>query len=212
MVSSDYHSKVESKDNPFAPLLTQTQKVLLGLMIKLENKNMSNIIPSFEVECEKHILHEKSIEHLVPVTRLYLAVCKMKSDVYRMRKTCLDAAYFMGDLVIPFLYTVLSSWAEVLPTQSTGNNIQNCCYILFLLCLFLEGSILAKVLVQVINLKTCNFPGYNLLNLRTIISRLHGYPSERWNSDDLFAEIVSVFKGKLLYFLLCFKLLDTKDW
>lgn len=60
------------------------------------------------------------------------------------------------------------------------------------------GSILPKVIVQVINLKTCNLPGYNLLNLRTVISRLHGYPSERWNSDELFTEIVSMFKGELV--------------
>lgn len=73
---------------------------------------------AFIIECEKRILHEKSIEHIVPLTGLYLAVCKMKSDVHRMRKTCLDALYFMGDLVIPFLYTVLSSWPEVLPTQN----------------------------------------------------------------------------------------------
>lgn len=87
-------------------------------MVKLEKKNISNIISTFLVECEKCILQEKSIERLIPLTRLYLAVCKMRRDVYRMRKTCLDAVYFMGDLVIPFLYTVLSSWADVLHNQN----------------------------------------------------------------------------------------------
>lgn len=121
MISADYNSKVENKDNPFAPLLTLKQKVLLGFMVKLENQNISNIIYTFMTECEKRILQEKSIEHVAPLTRLYLAVCKMKRNVHRMRKTCLDALYFLGDLVIPFLYTVLSSWPEVLPTQSESN-------------------------------------------------------------------------------------------
>lgn len=52
------------------------------------------------------------------------------------------------------------------------------------------------MIVQVINLKTCNLPGYNLINLRTVMSVLHGYPTERWNSDELFSEITSAFIGK----------------
>lgn len=99
-------------------MLTKKQKVLLGFMIKMERKNTSDMTFTFMNECEKCILQQKSVEQLIPLTRLYLAVCKLKRDVYRMRKTCLDAVYFMGDLVIPFLYTVLSSWAEVLPNQN----------------------------------------------------------------------------------------------
>lgn len=128
VVGSDYHSKVEHKNNPFEPLLTQKQKVLLGFMIKLKKSHTNNTITAFIIECEKRILQEQRIEHIIPLTRLYLAVCKMQQDVYRMRKTCLDALYFMGDLVIPFLYTVLSSWPEVLPTEneSYGKKSKNC--------------------------------------------------------------------------------------
>lgn len=118
VVACDYNSKVEKKENPFAPLLSEKQMVLLGFIVKLEIKNVSNIVPAFLIESERCILQEKSIERIIPLTRLHLAVCKMKRDVYRMRKMCLDALYFMDDLVIPFLYTVLTSWAEVLPPQS----------------------------------------------------------------------------------------------
>lgn len=117
IVRCDCNSKLDNKENPFAPLLTQTQKVLLGLLLKLQNR-MENLLPIFTVESEKSMLQEKSVERIVPLTRLYLAVCKMKEDVRRIRKMCLDALYFMGDLVVPFLYTVLTSWAEVLPRQS----------------------------------------------------------------------------------------------
>lgn len=86
-------------------------------MLKLETTN-STLIPTFLVEAEKQILQERELKRILPLTRLYLATCKVKKDVNRMRKTCLDALYFMGDLVIPFLYVVLTSWAEVLPLRS----------------------------------------------------------------------------------------------
>lgn len=115
---SDYRNKNDKAESPFAPILTKKQKILLGLLLKLEDLNVSNIIPEFLRETEQCILQEKCIEHIVPLTRLYMAVCKIKKDIHRIRKTCLDALYFMGDLVVPFLFIVLTSWMEVLPMQS----------------------------------------------------------------------------------------------
>lgn len=64
--------------------------------------------------------------------------------------------------------------------------------------LSVSDSILPKVLVQLILMKDCKKPGYNLMNLRTLISQLHGWPNETWDSDDIFSEMLRQFKGNLL--------------
>lgn len=117
-VCCDSHDAPDKKYSPPAPLLTATQRVLLCLMLQLEPVNMPNIFNTFLIQSEETLLStNQPIECIIPLTRLYLAVCRMKKDIHRMRRTVLDGFYFMGDLVIPFLYTVLTSWAEVLPTQ-----------------------------------------------------------------------------------------------
>lgn len=62
----------------------------------------------------------------------------------------------------------------------------------------LSDTLLMKVLVQIVNIKDCNKPGYNLMNLRMILSQVYGYPDldKRWNSDEMFADIFAQFRGK----------------
>ncbi|KAL3276120.1 hypothetical protein HHI36_020840 [Cryptolaemus montrouzieri] len=48
---------------------------------------------------------------------------------------------------------------------------------------------MVKVLIQLVNIKTCNLPGYNLLLLRELLSKYYRYPNEPWNSDQFFKEL-----------------------
>lgn len=63
--------------------------------------------------------------------------------------------------------------------------------------LFLDYP-LAKVLVQIVHLKECNKPGYNLMPLRKLLNNYYGYPMERWHSDDIFQDLYDNFLSNQL--------------
>ncbi|KAJ8970308.1 hypothetical protein NQ314_001298 [Rhamnusium bicolor] len=171
-VSQDIYDKPDDKYYP-APLMTKTQRILLTLMVRLERENVEDLLDRFLSKAETFLFKIGcGIRPMIPVTRLYMAVCRLRANIDRMRKFCCDAFYFMSDLAVPLLFTVLTSWTEVLPKEADLKNYP-----------------LAKVLVQVVHLKSCNKPGYNLLPLRFLLHQFHGYPNERWNCDEIFDEL-----------------------
>ncbi|XP_044764968.1 uncharacterized protein LOC123321435 [Coccinella septempunctata] len=157
---------------PRAPLMTHTQRVMFGLMLRLEKMNVSGLINTYLETSELYLINTKVLAQIEPLTRLNVAICKSHGYIERMRKFCLEAFYFMGDLAIPFFFTVLTSWIEVLPPAAES-----------------EGFPLVKVLVQLVHLKTCNRPGYNLLPLRDLLHKFYEYPNEPWNSETFFKEL-----------------------
>ncbi|XP_018577558.1 uncharacterized protein LOC108915892 isoform X2 [Anoplophora glabripennis] len=197
-VSQDIWDKPDVKYYP-APLMTRTQRILLGLMVRLEQENMEKVMDTFVSKTEAFLFKVGcGIRTLIPVVRLYMAVCKLRRDIDKMRNFCCDAFLFMGDLAVPLLFTVLTSWTEVLPMESDINKYP-----------------LAKILIQVVHLKSCNKPGYNLLPLKFLFSQFYGYPKERWNCDDMFEELFQQYlrnpnkSSDLAIRLLC-KNKDTK--
>lgn len=111
-------NKADTKYTPPAPVLTKTQRILLGLLVKLNQSESAGILDVFTVEAEKYILTSTNLQCIENLTRLYLAVCKLERKIHRMRRMVCDAFYFMGDFSIPFLFTVLSTWIEVMPMES----------------------------------------------------------------------------------------------
>ncbi|XP_045463918.1 putative uncharacterized protein DDB_G0282133 isoform X2 [Harmonia axyridis] len=162
-----------------APLMTHTQRVMLGFMLKLEKMNVYNLISTYLKVSEFYLIRTTELETIESLTRMNVAICKSHGYIERMRKFCLEAFYFMGDLAIPFLFIVLTSWIEVLPPAKDSKDFP-----------------LVKVLVQLINLKTCNIPGYNLLSLRDLLNKFYEYPREPWNSDNFFKEIFTNYLKK----------------
>lgn len=43
--------------------------------------------------------------------------------------------------------------------------------------------------MQIVHLKDCNKPGYNLMPLRSLLKSYYGYPIERWSNDDVFQDL-----------------------
>lgn len=113
--------------------MTDTQRTMLGIMVKLEKLNVKNLLTHFLAQCEKILLTSR-LQCISPLSRLYLAVLKMQTNIHRMRRMCLDAVYFMGDLAVPFMNVVLTCWPDVIPHKHEENkgNVYLCCLVLIL--------------------------------------------------------------------------------
>lgn len=118
-ISQDLKDKPDSLYTPPAPPMTQTQRVLLGLMQKLENLGCP-VFDKFFQQCELRLLSENKVICIEPITRFYMATCMLKKDIFYIRRFCLDALYFMGDLAIPFIYCALTCRLEIIPNSSEG--------------------------------------------------------------------------------------------
>jgi hypothetical protein len=119
-IAVDYHDAPDTKYSP-APLMTDVQRTMLGFMSKLENTNVIGVFDSFLTLAERRLLSCKVLNEIGPITRLYLATCKLEKNLTRMRKLCCDVFYFCGDFAVPFLFIVLTSWTEVLPHELNSN-------------------------------------------------------------------------------------------
>ncbi|CAG9824910.1 unnamed protein product [Phaedon cochleariae] len=171
-VAKDFHDKPINKYYP-APLMTRTQRIYLSLLVSLEKEITDGILEKFLSRTQLYIQRIGcGIQAAIPLTRLFLAVCRLKADINRMRTFCCEAFFYNGNLAVPILFTVLTSWVEVIP-----------------MAVDVENYPMAKVLVQLVHLKTFFMPGYNLIPLRCLLHQYHGYPKERRNCDELFEEI-----------------------
>lgn len=184
--------------------MTETQRILLGLMVKLENCEL-NIIYEFISLAEKRILTEKKLQFIDPVTRLYVACCMYKRDIYRIRRFICDAAYIMEDLFVPFMFAVLISWPEVIPYESESEGTLRKLFsnrkIICKIYNFILDVTLERVIVQVILSKTCNLQGYNLLNLQLLLNVHHKYPKERWNSEELLKNLLEQLSSNFFLYI-----------
>lgn len=54
-----------------------------------------------------------------------------------------------------------------------------------------------RMLVQIVNTKSCIQPGFSLENLKIILTKYHMYPNERWSENELFANLLENFKSEL---------------
>ncbi|KAJ8971323.1 hypothetical protein NQ317_012290 [Molorchus minor] len=117
-VSEDITEKADGKYYP-APLMTNTQRILLSLMVRLENENIEKLMDTFLTKAEIFLfIIGCGIQAMTPVARLYMAVCRLQANVSRMRMFCCYSFLYMRDLAVPLLFTVLTSWIEIFPMES----------------------------------------------------------------------------------------------
>lgn len=57
------------------------------------------------------------------LTRMYLVLSRIQKDRERVRIMCCNALYCMNLMSINVLYTVLTSWPEVLPNAEINKGI-----------------------------------------------------------------------------------------
>ncbi|CAH1100252.1 unnamed protein product [Psylliodes chrysocephalus] len=172
-ISRDIIDKPDRKYDP-APLMTRTQRIFLGLLVRLEKeKGFENILETFFFRTQEYMFKRGcSLQAAIPLTRLFLSLCRLHANINRMRTFCCEAFFHAGDLAIPIFFTVLTSWIDVMPLEVD-----------------IKTYPLAKVLFQLVHLKTCKKPGYNLFPLKCLLSQYHGYQTERWDCDAIFDEL-----------------------
>lgn len=91
------------------------QRALLGLMMHLEEKGSMGIVDSFLTHAEVTILRIKEVKLIDPIVRLYTIVCFYKRFLHRIRKFCCDILFYMENLAVPCIQTMLSCWLDILP-------------------------------------------------------------------------------------------------
>ncbi|XP_076264764.1 uncharacterized protein LOC143198967 isoform X1 [Rhynchophorus ferrugineus] len=176
-LSLDYHDKPDNSTPP-SPNLTSTQRILLGFLSKLDKSTHPNIFVDFLKAAEEKLFNKNTCDLLMlqPITRFYTAICKLRWDINRMRRFICEIFYFAADFAPTMLFIILTMWAEVIPMASD-----------------ISDNITAKVIVQLCHVKGCNKPGYNLLPLKDLLHKYFGYPTERWNCDEIFQDILVEF-------------------
>ncbi|XP_025833072.1 uncharacterized protein LOC108741666 [Agrilus planipennis] len=196
-LNEDIYDQPDTKYTPPAPLLTPIQRTLLGLMMALEKRNVK-VCEKFLIKAEAKLLVEKKLSQISPVLRIYLTICKLRRDKERMRRMCCDAVYFMGDLAVPFLFIVLTSWTEIIPVASQSENVP-----------------IVKTLLKVVMSKNCNKPGYNFANLKSLITQYYKY-KELGTDDNVFEDLFNKYKEvpswSLQYEILLLCKYSDKSW
>nr|CAH7729940.1 unnamed protein product [Callosobruchus chinensis] len=176
--------KPESKYHPLL-LITKTQWLFLKLMFRLKEEKMSGILQLYLQKAENLLYSRCSQSKVEPVTRLYVAICKLKGDVNRVRKFCCEAFYYTEDLAVILMFTVLTSWVEIFPMQDDMK-----CYPI------------ADVMVQLIYLKTNQKPQYKLHALKFLLNQYYGYPKERVNCDEFLKDLTQKYMSELMNFVI----------
>ncbi|CAH0548142.1 unnamed protein product [Brassicogethes aeneus] len=179
IASRDIYDKPSNTHNNYAPPLTETQMVLFGFMVRLDKTLCESVQEHFLKKTEIVMFSKVAdVQQANPLSRMYIAICKARKDMDRIRKFCCECFYFMEDLAVPVFFNVLTSWTQVLPKHEASNDCP-----------------MAKVLVQLVQLKVCNTPGFNLCPLRDLLHYFYGYPKERQDCNAVFKDIFNSYIG-----------------
>ncbi|KAK4872794.1 hypothetical protein RN001_014823 [Aquatica leii] len=176
-VSKDFHDSPTKGDYGLEPHLTVVQKGLYKFMMALEKLGVEGVCASFFRQADLYLRTVDTPVLLDPVVRLYVALCKGKSDYWQIRMALCGALADMRDLAVPYMYIVLQAWFEVLPRQDATTH----------------GHLLPKTIVQLILLKNVITPGYNLVNLRSLLFNYYGFSSDGNDSKKLFKELLDCY-------------------
>ncbi|VEN51564.1 unnamed protein product [Callosobruchus maculatus] len=154
-------------------LVTKLQWLFLKLMTQLEQANMRNIFELYLQTAERLFYRYCSRARVVPLTRLYVAICKLHGNVNRVRKLCCEAFYYMENLAVILLHTVLLSWIEIFPMHDN-----------------MKCFPIAEVMVQLIHFKKIKNRQHKLYPLKALLNQYYGYPEGPLNCDEFFGALV----------------------
>lgn len=99
-----------------APLLTEKEKVLLTLLLRLEKEKYPEMTNIFLSRSEQFLLYRGcSVKCSMPIVRLHLAICRLRANITRVRKFISDAFYLINDNAVPVCFTILKNWVDVMP-------------------------------------------------------------------------------------------------
>ncbi|KAJ8949959.1 hypothetical protein NQ318_002366 [Aromia moschata] len=106
-----------SLEKNFRDIPSKKNQVLISRLLQrsTDGEIPDEIIIEFKRQSPENIA---DIRTMAPVVRLYLAICRLRVNANKMRMFCCNAFLFMGDLAVPLLFIVLTSWTEIFPMES----------------------------------------------------------------------------------------------
>ncbi|KAB0791967.1 hypothetical protein PPYR_13928 [Photinus pyralis] len=173
----DIHDTPTKGNYPREPHLTTTQRGLYKFMMALEKLKVKGVCKAYFRQADSYLRIVKDPVALSPVTRLYVTICKGQFNYMQMRIAICSAIADLGDLAIPYIYTVLQIWIEVFPRKGMPAH----------------DHVLMRAIVQAIFLKGVPLPEYNSANLRYLLLNYYQFSSD--------CDVRAIFKELVKYYI-----------
>ncbi|XP_070518536.1 putative leucine-rich repeat-containing protein DDB_G0290503 isoform X2 [Cardiocondyla obscurior] len=184
----DHDEPLDKSFTPPAPMMTIYEQKIIALLVNLEVLRPTVIyfvqasieFNLFRLNTEAKNFH---LGQVASLTRIYVVLSRIQKDREKIRMMCCNALYSMGLKSITVLYTVLTSWPEVLPNAETNKGLLPKCIA------FLVNSL------QIENCTKFQKPSLQKLNsLKNYISIYYKY--DRDTTYDIVGELMTALKAK----------------
>lgn len=122
MEEVNHSDDLDKSFTPPAPPMTTFEQKIVTLLIDLEVlKPMVIYFVLAAIEYHLFRLNSDVQAEVDSFTRIYVVLSRIQKDRERVRMMCCNALYCMGLKSIRVLYTILTSWTEVLPNAEETN-------------------------------------------------------------------------------------------
>ncbi|KAH1003650.1 hypothetical protein HUJ04_003534 [Dendroctonus ponderosae] len=164
-----------NNDCPPSPVMTATQRIVLGFLTKLDNTTHKGILNKFLDVADLQLFKKPHDVNIIePITRVYTAICRMQLNINRMRRFICESFYFADEYANSIFFIVLTMWGNVMPMAADVAKYP-----------------LAKIIIQLCYTKKKPVP--QIMPLRDLLQKYFGYPADPWNSDELFEELLESY-------------------
>ncbi|XP_029659718.1 uncharacterized protein LOC115233440 isoform X2 [Formica exsecta] len=180
----EHDDALDKSFTPPAPLMATYEQKITALLIDLE-VSKPTVLHFVQVAIEYKLFNLSSeVKMRVgSLTRMYLVLSRIQKDRERVRIMCCNALYCMNLMSINVLYTVLTSWPEVLPNAEINNEILPTCIAFLIGSQQIQGTPSKKLLKK-------------LLALKTLVSTFYKYAYTKQARDDIVKELMTLLKAK----------------
>ncbi|KAL6439964.1 hypothetical protein ACFW04_002965 [Cataglyphis niger] len=180
----EHDHALDKSFTPPAPLMATYEQKITALLIDLE-VSKPTVLHFVQVAIEYKLfkLSSEVKMRIDSLTRMYLVLSRIQKDRERVRIMCCNALYCMNLMSINVLYTVLSSWPEVLPNAEINKEILPMCIAYLIGSQQIQGTP-SKMLLK------------KLLALKTLVSTFYKYAYTKQAKDDIVKELMTLLKTK----------------
>ncbi|EFN67165.1 hypothetical protein EAG_09036 [Camponotus floridanus] len=169
---------------PPAPLMTTFEQKITALLVDLEvSKPTVSHFVQVAIEYKLFKLHAEMKTRVDSLTRMYLVLSRIQKDRGKVRIMCCNALYCMNLMSINVLYTVFTSWPEVLPNAEINKEILPTCIAFLIGSQRIHGTPSQKLLKR-------------LLALKGLVLTFYKYAYTKQARDDIVKELITLLKTK----------------
>ncbi|XP_076277467.1 uncharacterized protein LOC143207668 isoform X2 [Lasioglossum baleicum] len=169
---------LDKTHTPPAPLMTKSQQRITALLVDLEKEFLMIMeLVQSGIEFKIFRFNQKLCRYIVvSLARMYTVLARVQKDRERVRIFCCDALYCLGLNATIVLYTVFTSWPEVLPSND------------------ITQEYLPKCIAHLIlSMTAVDYP--KLSALKSLVRIYYKYPSGTL-SKDMIVDLLNAFEEK----------------